>query len=435
MKPKFIVAAMLLASCCVAASAASPIQTRVDSLKQSHKVITFGSGQRASDDSIQQVINMFYEDQFRNAQDPDAPYFMFMSKDASMAMGIGGSLRVRGWYDWGGYAANDGFVTSEIPMNPDPASMRALKGNVAGSRLYFKVLGNHSKIGRYQVYLEAKFNGGPSGRAFKLSKAYATIGDWTVGYANSTFEDPAAQPFTVDMQGPNSEVCDTDVLVRWMHKFGKNFVLATSLEMPNADDANPTDLYKGADGYIPNIGAFYQYQWGSGEHIRLSGIMRFLSYRDLPTDKARTELGWGLKLSSVFTPGQGPLTVYLNGMYGKGIASITNDLGGLNLDLLGNIHEPGHMYAPAVFGYYAGLQYNFSPSVFASASFSELRFLPSQAVAPSTYRYGLYGDVNLCWYVTPRVLVGAEFDLGCLKEFSMQKEWAHRVGIIAQLSF
>ena len=48
-----------------------------------------------SPDSIRSMIDLFYVDQFRHFQDPRAPYFLFMSKDANLAMGIGGVVRIR----------------------------------------------------------------------------------------------------------------------------------------------------------------------------------------------------------------------------------------------------------------------------------------------------------------------------------------------------
>lgn len=41
-------------------------------------------------DSINRVITEYYVDQFRGFQDPEAPYFMFMSKDSQLGMGLGG---------------------------------------------------------------------------------------------------------------------------------------------------------------------------------------------------------------------------------------------------------------------------------------------------------------------------------------------------------
>ena len=93
------------------------------------------------------------------------------------------------------------------------------------------------------------------------------------------------------------------------------------------------------------------------------------------------------------------------------------------------------MYAPAAFGWNLGLQYNFKPNLFVSTSFSQTRFLPSKTVAPSEYKYGLLGDVNVFWNLTERIQVGAEFDFGMRKNFSGEHRWAKRIGAVAQFSF
>ncbi|MDE6609898.1 MAG: hypothetical protein K2K33_04990, partial [Muribaculaceae bacterium] len=58
-------------------------------LKESHKIVTVGDGPSAPADSVRRMVEFFYYDQFRHFQDPLAPYFMFMSKDAKLAMGLG----------------------------------------------------------------------------------------------------------------------------------------------------------------------------------------------------------------------------------------------------------------------------------------------------------------------------------------------------------
>ena len=61
-------------------------------------------------DSIARRARMFYFDQFRHSQDPEAPTFLFLSKSADLLMGIGGVVRMRGWYEWGGVVPSPGFL-------------------------------------------------------------------------------------------------------------------------------------------------------------------------------------------------------------------------------------------------------------------------------------------------------------------------------------
>lgn len=188
----------------ISAHATSPADIFTDSLKASHRIIPLpGSEEAVSMDSMRRVIDKFYYDQFRNFQDPAAPYFLFMSRDANLAMGIGGCVRLRGWYDWGGAIPANGFVPALIPMQPEPTQMRRLGSTPAGTSLFFRVIGHARANINYQIYIETNFNG-YNGRDLHLKKAYAIINDWTVGYANSTFSDPAALPPRSMPRGPTT---------------------------------------------------------------------------------------------------------------------------------------------------------------------------------------------------------------------------------------
>ena len=63
-----------------------------------HKIIYFGDG-TAESGSSEEMISKFYFDQFRHAHDPLAPYFMFMSRDSKLALGIGGKFNATAYYD------------------------------------------------------------------------------------------------------------------------------------------------------------------------------------------------------------------------------------------------------------------------------------------------------------------------------------------------
>ncbi|MDE7237347.1 MAG: hypothetical protein K2N66_05935, partial [Paramuribaculum sp.] len=389
----------------------SPVDIFNDSLKSSHRIILLpGNEKPAPADSMRAIIDNFYFDQFRNFQDPAAPYFLFMSRDANLAMGIGGCVRMRGWYDWGGAIPANGFAPALIPMTPDPTQMRRFATTPAGTSLFFKVLGHTFADIDYQIYIECNFNGGggtSGGHDFHLKKAYAIINDWTVGYASSTFSDPAAQPPTVDAQGPNNKMAMTDVLLRWMKPLSRHFTLALSAENPAQQTEQLTDLTAKVDEWLPDFAAFIQYGWRKSEHVRLAAIYRTLSYRNLAEGANRNVGGVGLQLSSISRP-LDPLTVYATVTAGKGTASLGGDMLIGNFDLVPDPEREGVLYAPWSLGWCGGLQWNFKPELFVSATVSQSRYLPSYTPADDTYRYGTYIAANVFWNPTPRVQVGAE---------------------------
>lgn len=416
----------------------SPVDIFNDSLKSSHRIILLpGDEKPVPADSMRAIIDNFYFDQFRNFQDPAAPYFLFMSRDANLAMGIGGCVRMRGWYDWGGAIPANGFAPALIPMTPDPTQMRRFATTPAGTSLFFKVLGHTFADIDYQIYIECNFNGGggtSGGHDFHLKKAYAIINDWTVGYASSTFSDPAAQPPTVDAQGPNNKMAMTDVLLRWMKPLSRHFTLALSAENPAQQTEQLTDLTAKVDEWLPDFAAFIQYGWRKSEHVRLAAIYRTLSYRNLAEGANRNVGGVGLQLSSISRP-LDPLTVYATVTAGKGTASLGGDMLIGNFDLVPDPEREGVLYAPWSLGWCGGLQWNFKPELFVSATVSQSRYLPSYTPADDTYRYGTYIAANVFWNPTPRVQVGAEVNLGERVNFDHASRWARRVGAMCQFSF
>lgn len=417
------------------AATKSPVDMQRDSVIASHRVVWLdgNEGPKANSDSIKETIEMFYFDQFRHFQDPDAPYFLFMSKDASLAMGIGGCVRMRGWYDWGGAQPTSVFSPYLIPIDRNPAKMRRFDTSPAGTCLFFRVIGRNKTLGYYQLYIEANFNGYET-RDFRIKKAYAMVNDFTIGYASSTFSDPAAVPPTVDANGPNNKIGPTAVLVRWMPTFRERYSIGISVETPSTQVDVDNIMTTKADSWMPDFAALAQYEWRRGEHVRLSGIARTLSYRDLKAARNHNIVGWGVMLSSVARP-WAPLTTYASVSYGKGYGSTGGDLQVGNYDLAGDPERPGRMYAPASYGWNIGLQYNFKPNLFTTVTASQTRYLPKNGIDGNEYKYGLFFAANVFWNLTPRMQVGAEIDLGKRQNFDGRHEWGHRAGALAMFSF
>ncbi len=405
----------------------------LDSSINSHKIIYFGKNDAPSNDTVSNLIRKFYEDQFRHFQDPLAPYFLFLSKDSNLAMGMGGCVRMRGYFDWGGSIPSPGFAPYLIPMQNNPLRNKYFGTTPAGTALYFRLIGTNKLFGEYQLYIEANFNGYQA-RDFHLKKAYARINDWTFGYDSSTFSDPTALPPAVDASGPNAKMSATAVLIRWLHNLPKGFYIAASVETPSDQIEIIPDKTAKVEQYIPDVAAFLQWTWPGSNHIRLSGILRSLPYRNLIQEKNHNKIGWGTQISTVFHPHHA-VTVYGMMNAGHGYASLGGDWLMGAYDLVENPLKPGDLYSPLCYGGYIAGQYNFTPSIFASATFGGTRYAPRYAVQPDDYKQGLYIAANVFWYLTPRISCAAEFNLGRRLNFSGQSAWARRVGAFVSFSF
>ena len=114
-----------------------------------------------------------------------------------------------------------------------------------------------------------------------------------------------------------------------------------------------------------------------------------------------------------------------------------NDLSNGNNDVVAMASAPGTMKAPLSYGWYAAMQYNFSPSLFSTLIVSQERILPESgmAYAGTEYKYGLYGTANIFYNITPRWQVGAEFNIGKRSNVDGDHRMAYRACCLAQFNF
>lgn len=410
-----------------------------DSVMNDHRIILMGNESKGipAPESQRKLIEQFYINQFENTRQPDAPYFLFMSRDANLAMGVGGDIKVRAYFDPGNSLPGSTFSPYDIPMHRDELNRNHLGTSPAGTALYFRIIGHADKIGIYQVYIKGKFNGG-SGNDFKLNKAYVSLNDWTVGYAMSTFSDGPAEPPVVDVNGTTLSLDYTTMLVRYLHTFKNSGVsVAASLEAPSFSfetveqpDGKPTAGKRKQS--VPDIVAMAQYEWARGQHVRLSGIVRWLPYRNFMNNTNHTPKGWGFQFSTVFNP-ISQLTLYGTLNFGR---SYTNNTGNFLLsgyDLVGDSRYEGRMSTLPSWSYLVGATYHFNRKLYSTLAFGQARVTESHF--SDQYKYGLYGAANLFYNLTPRILFGGEFTFGKRAEFSGDHAWGRRFSLMAQMSF
>ena len=133
-----------------------------------------------------------------------------------------------------------------------------------------------------------------------------------------------------------------------------------------------------------------------------------------------------------------PLQAFGQINYGKGIGQYLNDISNLNVDIVPNPEKEGKMQALPMLGWYAGLQYNISPKIFLSSTYSMSRLYSEDGYPndlPSTYRYGQYFVANVFWNVTPNMQVGAEYLRGWRTNFDNSTNHANRMNLLVQYSF
>lgn len=386
-------------------------------------------------DSATDLINEFYIDQFRNFHDPEAPYFMLISSQVDLALGVGGTIAADGWFDWKGSIPDLGFVIYDIPVPNSPMHKRKLAGSMANSGFFLTLIGRNNLLGRFKAFFSMKFGGYPN-TSFQLDKAYFMFRNFTVGRSTSTFADPMAQPPSTDDAGCNGQVSRTNVLVRYM-KTTKNhhWTYAGGLEFPDQNIKYTDGLSADESPYLPDATAFVQYQWDDAEsHVRLCGLARMLTYRDLVSEQSKRVFGWGAQLSTVWNI-TFPITFYSVINYGKGNGSYQGDLSCGKYDLVPDLQQNGKMFAPEALSGLVALKYNFRPDIYSDIAFSGVRYYAHGYLGADEYKYGLYYSINTIWEVTTRMMLGAEYLHGIRGNFNGEHGIANRINALFRLHF
>ena len=379
------------------------------------------------------LINIFEVTESPYFHDPRAPRFLLTDQKGKFALGIGGYARTVVSYDFDGISDNVDFIPALIPQRGSMAARNQFQLDATTTMLFIKLVGHTDKLGDFVIYTAGNFRG--NGRTFKLRNAYLSFLGFTMGYDTGMFMDAAAFPPCIDFQGPNGMTFYRTTQLRYEASIVDGLKMGIGIESPSVNGTPANDVAINTQR-CPDIPAYMQLNWNSKSHIRLSGIYRNMSYRNNLTDKYKSLSGWGIQASTTFALGN--FQVYGQYTYGKGIARYMNDMSNLNVDIVPKYGNPAEMQALPMTGWFAGLQYNFSKKVFASATYSG-SYLNSRnnysQNNQTSYRDGKYLVSNIFWNMTPDLQLGAEYLHGWRKDFNGDDSGANRINICAKYNF
>lgn len=377
-------------------------------------------------------VAILYSREDLSFNEPSAPRFLFLDRQGKVAFGIGGNVKLTGMYDMNGAIDGNGFETYDIPTPINPAQRQRLGADASHSSIFLKLAARTEKVGQITVYIQTNFTGDNGGYGMKLKQAYVTAGHWTAGKARSTFADGESQAPTVDSEGPSGQIDAKNLLIRYKSPSYRGFSFAASVEMPSADYTLAPQT-EDISQRFPDIPVYLQYAWDGGDsHIRLAGLLRELSYRDLATADNHFVTGWGVHLSTVATV-CGPLGFFGHAAYGRGIAEYINDLSGNGFDLVAD--GTGRLRAPRNLAWGAGLTLQPRKNLLLTASYSQARDLDRYTMAADTYRYAQYLNLSCFYTIASDLQIGAEYVWGRRSDFNHLSGHANRLEASLQYSF
>ncbi|WP_290463654.1 porin [Duncaniella muris] len=382
------------------------------------------------------IYNIFLQNAPKSHKKSGVPNFAIEGKNKKFYLGIGGTAKATLSYDWGDPIDNGfNFTTSSIPMNPRKGDGGLVQFSAATSGLYLNFVALPGDKNQLGVYIDFNLTGNSYG--FDLQYAYIKYRGFTAGYDYSLFSDMAAAPPSIDNEGPCGFTAIPNGVLDYRHSFGQHWSLGVGVEMPMVSATTGEKTYV-VNQRVPDIPAYVQYSWGGGKSwLRFSGIVRNMLYRDEIADKNRDQVGWGVKMSgsASLTP---LVTAYYQAAYGEGITSYFQDLyeGGLDMVPDGS----GRLKAVKAWGGYFGLQYNISPKVYATTTYSHLRnyapdYSGGSTAWDSQYKYAQYALANVIWQISPHLSTGLEYIYGRRVDMSGLSHHDNRIQTMLQVTF
>lgn len=386
------------------------------------------------------VVKVLYENAPRYFNAPDMPRFTIIGKDRKFYLGIGGYAKATISYDLGNPIESPiYFEPSTIPMNNPAGNGALIQFSAATSNLFFNFVGLPTTKNKIGAYVNFNFSGSANTYGFSLRAAYLTYRGFIVGYNTSLFTDGGACAPTIDQQGPNAMTFVFNTVLDYQYTFNKHWSVGIGLEMPTLS-ATYNDYTYAINQRIPDIPAYVQYSWAKGNGwARLSGLLRNMYYRNEVGNDNGDNVGGAVKLSGA-VPFCSKLTMFYQGVYGKGVGSYIQDMQGYGLDMVPvaggkkNSSVPpseyGELQNVEAWGMYLGMQYQITPKLLGSATYSMVEsYLPkseSNTFVPgveykhansfmpnTTYKSAKYIVANLFYSITPTVTTGIEYLWGC----------------------
>lgn len=376
-------------------------------IQEPYKVKVFGDREAAENMDVYSILNANAPGDLAVA---GVPYFTTVGREGKFVVGAGGYAKaVAGWDIGHPIASPDEFITSQIPMEDPDGDGSRFNLSARQTMLYLNFVmlpGSENQVGAFvgANFLDESYK--PT-----VQYAYLRYRGLEAGYANTLFADQKCAAPSVDYEGPCSNTCSPVGAVNYRWEKGP-WMVGGGLQLPQASFTVTEGKTKAVTQRMPDLPLAAKYSWNRGDSwVRASAVLRTLTWRDLQTLTNHNCLGYGFQLSGA-EQFLDRFTVFYQGVWGKGIASMLQDTSGEGLDLTPCMDGDGLTAVPAWGGFIA-IQCKVCSKVLASVTYSHLRtyvkkYTDGDNAWDDLYKYAQYLSANIFYDPTPYFEIGVE---------------------------
>lgn len=408
-------------------------------IKQDKKIDFIVGNDSASNDTVANPYDVLIENR---PVDPDfaRPHFAIIDKEQRFYLSLGATVKAIAVADWGNpYNNPSDFKPSDFTQ-ATPGNYSSLQMSVKSSSINLNVVGMPKNKYRIGLFAALAFNGGSGNDYYvKCDHAYIRCMGLTLGYTSSVYDDKSVDAYLIDGNGAGASGGHSNMTFNWQRYVSKSIKLGVGIELPRVSFTQwNTDHNQLVNQNIPSVPLYVQYDWDEIGHVRLSSVVRTMTYRDYIENCNRSLMGCGLKLTSNFK--MGDAVGYAMVQSGKGIANYFKDNDGFSLDLIPDYNNIGQLKRTSSWGGLAAVQYNYTPKMFSTAMYGYMRnyvdrYVDGVNLFEQHMKYEHYAAVNFIWRASSFVDIGIEYNYGFKKNFANESLHNNRIIAMFKVGF
>lgn len=373
--------------------------------------------------------------------DPEytAPHFAIIDKDKRFYMSLGATVKAIGTYDWSNpYENPTDFKTSDF-TKASPGNESLTQMTIKSSGVNFNIVGMPSNKYRTGIFVAITFNGGIGNEYItKCDYAYIKIAGFTLGHTSSLYDDKAVNAYLIDGNGAGASGAHSNMSFSYQRYFDRHWRAGIAIESPRLSMTYADNDYHQIHQNVPDLPVYLQYELSPFTHIRLSSVIRTLSYYNLVSQKRTSVTGYGAKLTSSIKTGN--VITYIMAQAGEGIANYLKDNDGFGLDLVPGDISTGKYSRTKSWGCLCALQYDITPTIATTAMWGYMRNYVNRYDGGLTsygdhLKYDQYAAANVIWRASQFVNIGVEYNYGIKHTFDNASIHNNRLSAMVRVGF
>ncbi|MFI3288306.1 MAG: DcaP family trimeric outer membrane transporter [Rikenellaceae bacterium] len=388
-----------------------------------------------SDIDEDEVITFYVLNRHYDYQGPEMPHYLITDRKARAVFTIGGFVNFRTAFDFMDVMPDLDFIPALIPTQSSVSNTARVLMDGSTSRLFTEAVIKTRSGNPLKAYVEVDFRG--EGNTLRLRQAYVSYYGFKFGQATSTFTDINSAYNTIDFEGPNAFTYRRNLMIQYTKAWQSGISMGVALEYPVVEATYGSDneaMYQ----RFPDLPLYVQYAWSSGyraSHIRLSALMRTMTYTDEVAMANKERIGWGVQASGSFELGRA-MRLYGQFTYGEGISQYVQDLQGLPYDMISNLSDAGTMITLPTTAWFVGAEFHLTNKMPLTIGYSQVKLDNKENyLSGSDYHLGQYIVANCFYNFGTAINVGIEYLYGSLDTFDGGWGKSNRLQAAVQFNF